>query len=149
MINKDFPTYISGYVDGEGCFCISSNPRQKLKLGWEVRPSFSVSQNKDRSSVLYAIQEYFGCGSIRPDSSDNTLKYEVRSLNDLIDKVIPFFDKHPLLSEKQNDFFVFKQVCEIMNQKGHIQSAGFETIVTRVKTMNTSGKHTYHFVQKI
>ena len=39
--------------------------RSKLRAGWEVRPSFSVSQNGDRAEVLYAIQAYFGCGSIR------------------------------------------------------------------------------------
>ena len=45
-------SYISGYVDGEGCFTISYSPRIKLRTGWEVRPSFSVSQNADRSEVL-------------------------------------------------------------------------------------------------
>ena len=72
--------YISGYADGEGCFTVSISPRKKLRAGWEVRPSFSVSQNGDRAEVLYAIQAYFGCGSIRPDRSDQTLKWEVRRL---------------------------------------------------------------------
>src|SRR6478752_3555055 len=66
--------YISGYVDGEGCFTVSIAPRAKLLVGWEVRPSLSVSQNGDRAEVLHAIQAYFGCGSIRPDRSDKTLK---------------------------------------------------------------------------
>jgi hypothetical protein len=52
--------YISGYVDGEGCFTVSISPRAKLKVGWEVRPSLSVSQNGDRAEVLYALQAYFG-----------------------------------------------------------------------------------------
>jgi hypothetical protein len=56
--------YISGYVDGEGCFTVSISPRAKLKAGWEVRPSLSVSQNGDRAEVLHAIQAYFGCGSL-------------------------------------------------------------------------------------
>src|SRR5215218_9465850 len=64
--------YISGYVDGEGCFTVSISPRAKLAVGWEVRPSLSVSQNGDRAEVLHAIQAYFGCGSIRPDRSDRT-----------------------------------------------------------------------------
>ena len=41
--------YISGYVDGEGCFTVSIAPRAKLLAGWEVRPSLSVSQNGDRA----------------------------------------------------------------------------------------------------
>ena len=50
------PTYLTAYTDGEGCFCISLNKSKKHKIGWEVRPSFSVSQNQDRSEVLYLFQ---------------------------------------------------------------------------------------------
>ena len=59
----DLPSYISGYVDGEGCFTVSISPRPTLRVGWEVRPSLSVSQNGDRGEVLLAIQDYFGCGT--------------------------------------------------------------------------------------
>src|SRR5436190_23910402 len=76
----DLPSYISGYVDGEGCFTVSISPRRTLRVGWEVRPSLSVSQNGDRSEVLRDLQRYFGCGTLRPDRSDKTLKWEVRSL---------------------------------------------------------------------
>ena len=52
----DISSYISGYVDGEGCFTVSFSPRSKLRVGWEVRPSFSVSQNADRSEVLEGLK---------------------------------------------------------------------------------------------
>jgi LAGLIDADG DNA endonuclease family protein len=50
--------YISGYVDGEGCFTVSIAPRATLLVGWEVRPSLSVSQNGDRAEVLRLVQAY-------------------------------------------------------------------------------------------
>src|SRR5437762_12718087 len=84
----DISSYSSGYVDGEGCFTVSFSLRTKLRVGWEVRPSFSVSQNADRGEVLVAIREYFGCGGFRPDRSDKTLKYEVRDLASLLVRVI-------------------------------------------------------------
>ena len=93
--------YISGYVDGQGCFTVSISPRAKLLVGWEVRPSFSVSQNGDRAEVLHVIQAYFGCGSIRPDRSDKTLKWETRRLDDLVERVVPHFEQFPLLSGKE------------------------------------------------
>ena len=96
--------YISGYADGEGCFTVSIAPRAKLLAGWEVRPSFSVSQNGDRAEVLHALAAYFGCGSIRPDRSDRTLKWETRRLEDLLERVIPHFEVYPLLSGKRLDF---------------------------------------------
>jgi hypothetical protein len=93
--------YISGYADGERCFTVSISPRRKLRVGWEVRPSFSVSQNGDRAEVLHAFQAYFGCGSIRPDRSDRTVKWETRRLEDILDRVIPHFVGSPLLSGKR------------------------------------------------
>jgi hypothetical protein len=54
--------YIFGYVDGGGCFTVSISPRAKLLVGWEVRPSFSVSRNGDRAEVLQVIQAYVGGG---------------------------------------------------------------------------------------
>ena len=58
LYSREFlSVYISGYVDGEGCFTVSISPRAKLRAGWEVRPSFSVSQNGDRAEVLYALQD--------------------------------------------------------------------------------------------
>src|SRR6476646_11097909 len=99
LVSRDcLSSYISGYADGEGCFSISIAPRATLAVGWEVRPSFSVSQNGDRAEVLHALQAHFGCGSIRPDRSDKTLKWETRRLEDILDRVIPHFDAYPLLS---------------------------------------------------
>src|SRR3989344_3634659 len=95
--------YLSGYSDGEGSFCISFSPRPKLLTSLEVRPSFSVSQNADRTEVLYVFKDFFNCGTIRKNSSDKTFKYEVRSIKDLIGKVIPHFEKYPLLSSKKKD----------------------------------------------
>src|SRR5437763_2691461 len=98
MGRVNLPSYISGYVDGEGCFTVSISPRPTLRVGWEVRPSLSVSQNGDRSEVLVMIQGYFGCGTLRPDRSDRTLKWEVRSLPLLNTVVVPHFRRCPLQS---------------------------------------------------
>jgi LAGLIDADG endonuclease len=89
--------YISGYADGEGASPFPSRRGASCVWCWEVRPSFSVSQNGDRAEVLHAFQAYFGCGSIRPDRSDRTVKWETRRLEDILDRVIPHFVDSPLL----------------------------------------------------
>src|SRR3954471_13981213 len=127
--------YISGYADGEGCFTVSISPRAKLSVGWEVRPSFSVSQNGDRAEVLHAIQAFFGCGSIRPDRSDKTLKWETRRLEDILDRVVPHFESYPLLSGKRNDFDRFASVCRLMAVGEHRRQEGLAAIVELVSGM--------------
>lgn len=135
--------YISGFVDGEGCFSISFSKRSKFLIGWETKPSFSVSQNADRAEVLYLMQQKFGCGFMRRDFSDKTLKYEVRSLDELLAKVIPHFETYPLLSAKQNDFLLFKKVCLMMKEGKHKTYQGIQDIMQLAFKMNSSGKRKY------
>lgn len=137
------PAYISGYADGEGCFTVSISPRARLRVGWEVRPSFSVSQNGDRAQVLVLLKDYFGCGSIRPDRSDSTLKWETRRLGDLIDRVIPHFERYPLLSQKREDFENFAIICRMMTDGAHRSRRGLSQIVQLAHSMNVSGKRRY------
>jgi hypothetical protein len=135
--------YISGFVDGEGCFTVSISPRGKLRVGWEVRPSFSVSQNGDRAEVLYALKAFFGCGSIRPDRSDKTLKWETRRLEDILECVIPHFERWPLMSGKRHDFESFASVCRLMAADEHRSQLGLIEIVELARGMNPSGKRRY------
>ncbi len=139
----NFPSYVSGYFDGEGCFTVSISPRATLKVGWEVRPSVSVSQNEDRSQVLHQIMEYFGCGTIRRDPGDLTVKWEVRSLAAIQECVIPHFQEWPILSAKQTDVDLFVAVCERMERREHLQPGGLIEIVTLIKEMNPSGKRRF------
>ncbi len=139
----DLPSCISGYVDGEGCFTVSISPRPTLRVGWEVRPSLSVSQNGDRDEVLLAIQQHFGCGTFRPDRSDKTVKWEVRSLPLLIERVIPHFKLYPLHSGKQRDFELFASVCGAMVLGRHREPEGLREIVRWAGAMNPSGKRGY------
>ena len=137
---RNIPEYISGYVDGEGCFTVTFNKRAKAKLGWELRPSFSVSQNEDRRQVLDIIQKYFGCGHIRRDYADKTVKFEIRDHYDLMTKVIPHFQHFPILSKKQRDFEIFKLICDIIDSQKHLAKDGFAEIVKLAYKMNGSGK---------
>ena len=135
--------YISGFVDGEGCFCVSFQPSRRHRFGWEVRPSFSVSQNADRADLLPRIQELWQCGFIRPDRSDKTLKLEVRNIRDLVEKVLPHFREHPLMSSKQQDVVRFDRICRLVFEGKHLEREGFEEIVRVAMEMNPSGKRRY------
>ena len=135
--------YISGYVDGEGCFTVSIAPRATLLVGWEVRPGFSVSQNGDRAEVLHAIRSYFGCGSIRPDRSDKTLKWETRRLEHILERIVPHFERFPLLSSKRYDFDRFASICRLMAGGAHRRQDGLIEIVELASGMNPSGRRRY------
>ena len=135
--------YLSGYADGEGCFCVTFNRSKRHAFGWDIRPSFSVSQNRERAQILELFQQTFGCGWIRPDRSDRTLKYEVRSVPELVKRIVPHFRSHPLLSAKHRDFEIFAEICEMMSRGEHLMREGFERITMLASSMNLTGKKRY------
>ena len=135
--------YLAGYADGEGCFCVTFNRSSRHRFGWEIRPSFSVSQNADRAEVLELFQRTFGEGTIRPDRSDRTLKYETRSVPVLATKVVPFFRQHPLLSRKREDFERFAVIVQLMHAGDHLTADGFAKIVKLARELNASGVKRY------
>ncbi len=139
----DVGSYLSGYADGEGCFCVTFNRSRRHAFGWDIRPSFSISQNRDRSEILELFKTVFGCGTIRPDRSDKTLKYEVRSVADLVMKVIPHFERYPLLSSKRHDFERVADICRMMKRGEHLTKEGFTKITRLADDMNASGKKRY------
>ena len=136
-------SYISGYVDGEGCFSIHIRPRKNNRIGWEVVPSFSVGQHQNKAEVLYLMKDYFGCGYIRLSKRDNVLHYETRSIGDIRSKIIPHFRKHPLLSSRAQDFKRFEKICEMIDKKRHLTENGLLEIMTITEETQTSKRRIY------
>jgi len=141
--SRETASYITGFVDGEGSFLVSFNRRSGLKTGIEVRPSFSLSQHKRNLSILQSIKNFFRCGGIRFDRHDQTYKYEVRSLGDLWNKIIPHFKTIPLKTSKAKDFELFKEVCSLMRANRHRSKAGLEKILRIAYSMNNIGARKY------
>ena len=147
------PYYISGFVDGEGCFSITIQKSSNVRLGIQVIPEFHVSQHQNRSEVLEAIKDKLGCGYIKPNDPQNpkdlTSVYVVRNINDLRNKVIPFFKKYPLISIKQKDFEKFSRVVSLMEKGGHLKKNGLITILKIAYSMNFSGKYRKQKIEDI
>lgn len=135
--------YISGYVDGEGSFHVAIQKVAHVKFGYQLLPEFHVSQSKDRPQVLQLIQKLWQCGYIKDNfrGKDNNLVYVVRNRIDLLNKVIPFFRKYKMLSEKQKDFEVFASIVEAMHNGKHHDKQNFIRLLTKALSMNGKGKY--------
>ena len=135
------PQYVTGFCDGEASFSVTLSPRGDF---WEVRPSFSVSQNKLSRGILYQLKEFFECGYVRPSRGDNTYKYEVCSLKDLATKVIPHFEKYPLKTQKQRNFKGLKKIVHLMERKEHLHQRGVIEILEIMEKINLASKKIYN-----
>jgi hypothetical protein len=137
--------YLAGYVDGEGSFHVAVQRNPSTRFGWQLVPEFHVSQNPERASILELLQVRLGCGRIRPNARaggrDRSLVYVVRRREDLMDKVIPFFRAHPILSEKRLEFETFAAIVAAMENREHLSVEGFQRLLTLAVTMNGGGRY--------
>ena len=134
------PWFVTGLVEGEGCFSVSFSFRRRLKIGIETRPSFSISLHKRDLPLLQRLREFFGCGSVRYSRSDRTYKYEVRSVKDLVTKVLPHFEEYPLQGSKRDDFENFALICKRVRANLHMNRRHLREIIELAYQMNPSGK---------
>ena len=140
----DINSYITGFTDGEGCFLISFSLRQKMNLGIEVRPSFSISQHKRNKDIILFLQKYFKCGGVRFSKRDQNYKYEVRSIDDLMKIIIPHFVKFPLLTSKKDEFKRFEEICNLIYSNHHLSQEGMKKIIELSREVNASGNKKYN-----
>jgi LAGLIDADG endonuclease len=137
-------SYIAGYVDGEGSFHVAVQRNPTTRAGWQLVPEFHVSQNAERRQVLDLIRARLGCGRIQANhrrSADTSLVYVVRNRNDLLTRVIPFFERHPLLSAKQEEFVAFSAIVRSMARGEHLDQEGFRSIRRVAVSMNGGGRY--------
>ena len=130
--------WITGFVDGEGCFHVGINRHEEMTVGYQVLPEFTVVQHERDVQVLYALKDYFGCGVVRVNHGDR-MAYRVRKLKDLLDVIAPFFMKHPLKTKKNVDFRKFRKVLLMMEKGMHLTSDGIEEIRLIASQMNRGG----------
>ncbi|MBI2416229.1 MAG: LAGLIDADG family homing endonuclease [Candidatus Kerfeldbacteria bacterium] len=139
----EMTSYVTGLVDGEGCFSVSFSLRNKMKYGIEVRPSFSVSQHKRNKEIILFLQHFFKCGGVRFSKRDQNYKFEVRSISDLVKYIIPHFEQYPLHTSKQRDFETFKVVCKLIQNNQHLSRDGIKKVIILASYMNEAGQRKY------
>ena len=114
MLSAD---YIVGLVDGEGSFYVRLNkdPRRRNK----VELKFSVKLRHQDKEILEKLQQFFDCGNVyiqrdkRPKHTD-CFRFEVNNKKDIINKIIPFFEKnYPKIQSRQKDFELFTQIAKL------------------------------------
>ncbi len=127
--------WITGFVDGEGCFHVGINAHPDMTAGHQVLPEFTVVQHERDAQVLHALKSHFGCGVVRRNHGDR-MAYRVRSKEHLLERIIPFFEKHPLKTKKRVDFAKFRRILLKMEAGEHLTREGVEEIRRIASEMN-------------
>ena len=127
--------WITGFVDGEGCFRVAIRTHSETAAGCQIQPEFTVVQHERDVQILYALKDYFGCGVVRVNHGDQMV-YRVRKITNLVENIVPFFMKHPLKSKKNVAFRKFRKVVLKMAKGDHLTRDGVEEIRLIANQMN-------------
>jgi LAGLIDADG endonuclease len=128
--------WVVGFIDGEGCFFVGINQHPETASGFQVLPEFTVVQHQRDIQLLHALKQFFGCGVVRSNHAER-MAYRVRSWDHLQQRIIPFFEQHPLKSKKRVDFAKFRKILALMAMGEHLASDGIEKIREIAASMNT------------
>ena len=129
------PEWITGFIDGEGCFHIGISKHNDLRIGYQILPELTVVQHERDLDLLHELRSTMNCGVVRRNHGDRFC-WRVRNLKNLSEVIVPFFDKYPLKSKKYLDFLKFKKVVIMMQDGKHLIEDGFQKISKIASEMN-------------
>ena len=134
--NKLDPNWVTGFTDAEGCFMIDFTKSKTNKMKWQIKPCFQILLHNRDKELLMKIKSFFNeIGSITY-SNDNGVRYRIYKLDDIINIIIPHFDKYSLITQKKSDFLLFKEIIKIMDNKEHLNKDGLIKIVNLKSSLN-------------
>jgi hypothetical protein len=121
------PDWIVGFVAGEGCFTAFFNKQKAWRFPYQIKPALIVVQHERDVEVLYRLKEIFNCGHVSKNKGKNYNKskvwqWRVRDIKALCDVIIPFFETHKILTTKEEEFVIFKELCYKIINKHHLNS---------------------------
>lgn len=129
------PQWVTGITDSEGNFSVLT---QSTTSGHKFTLAFKVTQKEHSKGILLDLQRFFGCGNIYIDNKkENAYKFSINKIDDIIQKVIPHFDKYSLLTSKNLDYLDFKKVALLIKDKVHLSEEGGKEVMLIKINMNS------------
>ena len=135
------PRWVTGFVDGEGCFHVSINKQPRMSMGWQVLPEFRIVQHSRDEELLKRLQQFFQGGKVVVNH-DTRKELRIRRLEELR-RVIENFERYPLMTRKSKDFKMFREVLKSMDRHEHLTKKGLEKIANLCWKMNRKVKPRY------
>jgi hypothetical protein len=133
------PQWLIGFIDGEGCFIINIQDYISSKNGktsYKVWLTLYITQHIRDIKLMESIIKYLDCGRILKRNATPAVDFKVGDFNDIITKIIPFLQKHPLQSVKQLNYQDWVKASSLIANKEHLTAKGLEEIKMIKNNMN-------------
>lgn len=127
------PWFLSGFIDGEGCFRISLTKVNRA-LGWRVQLFFQITLHTKDKALLESVRDFLGVGQIQA-SGKNLIQYRIQTFDELA-ILIKHLENYPLITQKRADYELFKKAYELVLKKDHLNKVGLNKIVSLKASLN-------------
>ena len=106
---------------------------------FRISAAFNVSQ-RDRAP-LDLFMETLVCGTLRR-AGNGGWYWEVNRLSDLSDRIVPFFDRFPIVGQKAEDYRLWRSAVEHLCA-GRLSDQDYAQVLALRERMNRGGKRRY------
>jgi len=127
-------SWLAGFIQADGSFMVGAQKANKGKLAVSVSLCFNITQSIRELEMMKALLSYLGCGTLSVNRDNVTIN--VRSIDDLLNKIFPILDNTPLRSNKLLCYKIFKIVTQMMKAKDHLKLEGLLKILDISYFMN-------------
>jgi LAGLIDADG endonuclease len=138
-IPVEIGSFLSGFALGEASFMLVCRRRGDYGRKWKISAAFNVSQ-KDRVP-LDLFRKTLGCGTMRK-AGNGGWYWEVNDLLEISERVLPFFERFPLVGSKARDFERFRDAVAIL-RRGTLEDQDYVDVLALREGMNGGGKRRY------
>ena len=114
---------MAGFSTGESNFFIAVQ-KSKTKSGLATSLRFSIAQHSRDQLLLESFINFFDCGYLSVYKNRSLCEFIVTKIDHIVNKIIPFFEKHPILGSKHLNFLDFKSAALIIKNKEHLNQDG-------------------------
>ena len=76
------PNWLAGFTSGEWCFFVNIRSKPKMKIGYSVELTFSITQHYRDEQLMRSLIEYFGCGNVFKNR--DTVEFKITKFEDLL-----------------------------------------------------------------
>jgi NADH:ubiquinone oxidoreductase subunit K len=131
------PLFISGFSDAESSFVVTILKNPRYKIGWNVQARFQIKLHEKDRPLLLLIQNFFNnIGYISKINNRYIVEFRVSDITSLNNIIIPHFEKYKLITNKNEDFWIFKQIAWLMSENKHTNLEGLKKILEYRASLN-------------
>jgi hypothetical protein len=90
---------------------------------------------------LDLFRETLGCGTMR-QAGNGGWYWEVNGLSDLTGRIVPFFDRFPIVGTKAQDYRLWKSAVLLLSA-GRLSDQDYRQVLALRERMNRGGKRSH------